>query len=52
MDISFEVDQSAILKYAFWTFKMIVTNIPLWLWMLIFLAIGVNLFARGVSKKR
>lgn len=52
LDINFEVDQIAIFQYALWTFKIILTNIPWWLWILIVFAIVVNLFARRISKKR
>ncbi|WP_298202536.1 hypothetical protein [Desulfosporosinus sp.] len=43
---------AAIFQYTLWTYKMIVTNIPWWLWVLIVIAIVVKLFARRVSKKR
>jgi len=52
LDISFDIDMAAIFKYTLWTFQTIVTNIPSWFWILIILAVGVNLFARRISKKR
>lgn len=51
LDISFKVDQVAILQWAFWTLKLIVINIPWWLWILIVLAGAITLFAPRAPKK-
>ncbi len=50
--ISFEIDQAEIFKWAFWTFKMIVSAIPWWAWILIILAVGVDLFVLRIAKRR
>lgn len=50
--ISFSIDWNSILKLTDWTFEIILDSIPWWIWVLVFLAVAVNIWGIKISRNK